>query len=116
MSVRIPVRLGLVLAALTLAPALAAQAAMATDQDQVVAIGNFTFDPPTLMVPAGTQVTWVNHDDIPHTATGADGGFGSPVLDTDERFSFRFDQPGTYAYFCKLHPHMSGTIRVTPKG
>jgi plastocyanin len=89
-------------------------AAMAADDGPVVAIGNFTFDPAKLSVPAGTAVTWVNHDDIPHTATNAANLFGSPVLDTDDRFTFRFDRPGTYSYFCKLHPHMSGTIEVTP--
>jgi plastocyanin len=85
-----------------------------TEATATVAIGNFTFDPPVLTVPAGTTVTWVNHDDIPHTATSAAKLFGSPVLDTDERFAFRFDRAGSYAYFCKLHPHMSGTVEVTP--
>jgi plastocyanin len=101
--------LGLVPLALAGSPA-----ALAADDGPTVAIGNFTFDPAKLSVPAGTTVTWVNQDDIPHTATNAAKLFGSPVLDTDDRFTFRFDQPGTYTYFCKLHPHMSGTIEVTP--
>jgi plastocyanin len=89
--------------------------ALAADKDHpVVVIGNFTFDPAALSVPAGTAVTWVNHDDIPHTTTSATKDFGSPVLDTDDSFTFRFARPGTYSYFCKLHPHMQGTIEVTP--
>jgi plastocyanin len=90
--------------------------ALAVNNDPVVVIENFTFDPPKLSIRAGTAVTWVNRDDIPHTATSAAKVFGSPVLDTDDRFTFRFDQVGAYAYFCKLHPHMNGTIEVTPAG
>jgi plastocyanin len=90
--------------------------ALAAVDAPVVAIDNFTFDPPQLSVRAGTAVTWVNHDDIPHTATSATKVFGSAVLATDDKFTFRFDQPGTYTYYCKLHPHMSGTIEVTPTG
>ena len=83
------------------------------------------WDPPTcthhdlrleLWVWLDDVVTWINHDDIPHTATSDEKDFDSPVLDTDEQFAFRFDEPGTYTYFCKLHPHMSGTIEVVPKG
>jgi plastocyanin len=88
--------------------------ALAADRDPTVVIGNFTFDPPKLSIRVGTAVTWVNHDDIPHTATSAAKVFSSPVLDTDDGFTFRFDRPGTYAYFCKLHPHMSGTVEVMP--
>jgi len=69
-----------------------------------VHVSNFAFDPPTLTINAGTTVTWVNQDEEPHTATSADGKFSSPALDTDESFSFRFDAPGTYAYFCAVHP------------
>ncbi len=105
--------LGLALAIASLALA-GPGTALAADTDPTIEIGNFTFDPPKLAVRVGTAVTWVNHDDIPHTATSAASAFGSPVLDTDDRFTFRFDRPGIYAYFCKLHPHMNGTIEVTP--
>jgi plastocyanin len=77
-----------------------------------VAIDNFSFNPPTLTVAAGTTVTWVNHDDIPHTVTANDRGFDSKALDTDERFSHAFTAPGTYAYYCAVHPHMVGRIIV----
>ena len=73
---------------------------------------NFTFSPPTLTVTAGTTVTWVNGDDIPHTIAAKDRSFRSKTLDTDGRFSFTFMTPGQYDYFCSLHPHMVGKIVV----
>jgi plastocyanin len=75
-------------------------------------VDNFNFTPATITVPAGTQVTWVNHDDVPHTVTAADKAFGSAALDAGERFSRVFAQPGTYSYYCAVHPHMTGTVVV----
>jgi amicyanin len=77
-----------------------------------VKIDNFVFNPQTIMVKAGDTVTWINHDDIPHTATSKSGVFRSKALDTDDKFSFTFATPGTFAYFCALHPHMTGSIVV----
>ena len=77
-----------------------------------VKIDNFSFTPPTLTVPAGTKVTWVNADDIPHTVVADDQGFKSKALDTDEAFTHTFDKPGTYSYFCSLHPKMTAKIVV----
>ena len=79
-----------------------------------VIIDNFTFDPPTLTVSAGTQVTWINHDDVPHTATSSvkPRAFNSGTLDTDDQFSYVFNTPGTYEYFCAVHPKMTGRIVV----
>ena len=77
-----------------------------------VAIDNFTFNPQTLTVKAGTTVTWTNKDDIPHAIAAVGKQFKSKVLDTDSAYSFTFTTPGTYAYFCSLHPHMTGTIVV----
>jgi plastocyanin len=80
---------------------------------QQVTIDNFSFAPATLTVPAGTEVTWVNHDDIPHTVVSDDKStFKSRALDTDEKFSFKFDKPGTYPYFCSIHPKMTARIIV----
>jgi plastocyanin len=78
-------------------------------------IDNFAFTPATLTVPAGTTVTWTNHDDIPHTVTSASPPklFHSGPLDTGDNFAFTFDAPGRYTYFCALHPHMQGTVIVT---
>ena len=80
--------------------------------DATVKIDNFTFDPPRLTVKAGTTVTWYNEDDIPHTVTASDKQFKSKTLDTDDKFSFTFSTPGSYEYFCSLHPHMTGVIVV----
>ena len=79
-----------------------------------VKIDNFSFGPVTLTVPAGTTVTWTNRDDIPHTVVSTDDPktFKSKVLDTDEKFSFTFNKPGTYSYFCSIHPKMTGKVIV----
>ena len=78
-----------------------------------ITIDNFSFAPATLTVPAGTEVTWVNHDDIPHTVVSEDKAtFTSRALDTDEKFSFTFSKPGTYTYFCSIHPKMTAQVIV----
>ena len=76
-----------------------------------VTIDNFTFQPAQLTVKVGTTVTWTNHDDIPHLVVSA-GKFRSKTLDTDDSFSFTFTAAGDYKYFCSLHPHMTGMIKV----
>ena len=85
---------------------------MATSTE--VVIDNFTFDPPKLTINAGTKVTWINHDDVPHTATSSvkPRAFDSGTLDTDQKFSFVFSTPGTYDYFCAVHPKMTAQIIV----
>ncbi len=80
-------------------------------EDVAVKIGNFTFGPQELKVKSGTTVTWTNEDDIPHTVVSPNN-FRSKPLDSDDKFSFTFTTPGTYKYFCSLHPHMTGTIVV----
>jgi plastocyanin len=77
-----------------------------------VKIDNFSFGPATVTVPVGTTVTWTNRDDIPHTAVSSDGVFKSKVMDTDDKFSFVFSKPGTYPYYCTIHPKMTGQIIV----
>ena len=99
--------LGAVLAAaLFFVPSLALAA------DAEVKIDNFTFNPPRLVVKAGTTVTWNNADDIPHTVVASGKAFRSKTLDTDDKYTFTFTTPGTYEYFCSLHPHMTGSIVV----
>ncbi len=82
-------------------------------KNQVI-IDNFTFGPTKLTIPVGTKVTWVNHDDVPHVvkSTGTEKRFTSHALDTDEQFSYVFTAPGTYNYFCAIHPMMTGQIIV----
>ena len=77
-----------------------------------VEIANEQYLPIVLVVPAGTTVTWTSRDDDPHTVTSTENVFASPGLEAEESFSYTFATPGTYAYFCKLHPHMTGTIIV----
>jgi plastocyanin len=82
-----------------------------TPSNQVM-VENFSFQPGTLTVKAGTTVTWVNHDDEPHTVNENNKTFKSGTLDTDAKFSYKFTSPGTYSYFCSLHPRMTGQIIV----
>jgi plastocyanin len=77
-----------------------------------VKIDNFSFGPNALTVSVGTKVTWTNRDDIPHTVVSNDKVFKSPVLDTDEKFSYTFTKAGTYPYFCSIHPKMTGKVIV----
>ena len=77
-----------------------------------VKIDNFTFGPAELTVTAGTTITWTNRDDIPHTVLSTDKAFKSTVLDTDQKYSFTFSNPGTFSYFCSIHPMMTGKVVV----
>jgi plastocyanin len=77
-----------------------------------VRVDNFTFGPATLTVPVNSTVTWVNKDDLPHVIASNDGVFKSKALDTEDKYSYTFSKPGTYAYFCSIHPKMVGTITV----
>ena len=72
-----------------------------------IKIDNFSFAPATISVAAGTTVTWINRDDIPHKVVESNFEFKSKVLDTDEKFSYTFSKAGTYSYFCSLHPKMT---------
>jgi plastocyanin len=82
--------------------------------DVHVGIDNFTFNPGTITVRAGTKVEWENNDDAPHTVADTSGKFRSAALDTEDKFSFTFAQAGTFDYFCSLHPYMIGKVVVTP--
>src|SRR6266478_2192889 len=80
-------------------------------ENMKVTIDNFTFAPAELKLKVGDTVTWTNHDDIPHTVVSA-GKFRSKTMDTDNDFTFTFTAAGDYKYFCSLHPHMTGMIKV----
>jgi len=83
----------------------------AAGSNQVV-VDNFSFAPAVTAVAAGATVTWTNRDDVPHNIVSSNQKFKSPVLDTDEQFSHTFDAPGTYKYFCSIHPKMTGQVVV----
>ena len=83
------------------------------DDATKVTIGNFAFVPPMLRIKAGTTVTWVNGDDIPHSIVCPALQVHSHPMDTDETFTFRFEKAGVYNYLCGLHPFMHGQVVVT---
>jgi plastocyanin len=101
-----PLRGAFILIAALIAVPAAQAAGMA------ISIDNFTFSPQRLVVTVGTTLTWTNRDDIPHTVVASGKEFRSKVLDTDDTFTFTFTTPGSYEYFCSLHPHMTGMIVV----
>ena len=96
----------------TASRAYAAPADAKAGSETTVKIDNFSFSPATVTVPAGTTVRWTNADDIPHTIVSDDKSFKSKALDTDEQFTYTFSKPGTYSYFCGLHPKMTAKIVV----
>jgi plastocyanin len=109
--------LGVVLTALAALTSIAVTrpgVAKAGDQPALVEvkIDNFSFGPTTLTVAAGTTVTWKNNDDVPHTVVSDDKVFRSKALDTDDKFSYTFTKPGTYNYFCSVHPKMVAKVVV----
>jgi plastocyanin len=104
--------LGMGLVALVVGAALSSAALAAEKGAKEISIDNFSFEA-VVTVPAGTRVTWINHDDIPHTVVSEDLiTFRSRPLDTDEKFTFTFEKPGTYKYFCSMHPKMTAQVVV----
>ncbi len=77
-----------------------------------VVIDNFSFSPQVITVSVGSTVTWVNQDDTPHTVSSTDKLFSSGALDTGDTFTYRFTKPGTYNYYCMIHPKMTATVVV----
>jgi plastocyanin len=84
-----------------------------TDKQNRIEIKDFAFNPQTLTVKSGEKVTWVNRDEEPHTIVSVEKQFKkSTALDTDQEFTITADAPGTYTYFCSVHPKMTGKIVV----
>lgn len=78
-----------------------------------IRIDNFSFQPAEIHLPRGGKVTWINGDDVPHLIASADGRFRpSSALDTNDQYTLGFDRPGTYRYYCTLHPRMTGVVVV----
>ena len=95
------------------APAQPAAAEAAAPADKAaVSMSQMQFKDATVTIKTGGTVTWSNNDGMPHTVTANDGSFGSEQLGTGGTFAHTFDKPGTYSYFCTLHPMMRGTVVV----
>ena len=78
-----------------------------------IEIKDFAFNPQTITVKSGEKVTWINRDEEPHTIVSVGKQFKkSTALDTDQEFTITVGAPGTYDYFCSVHPKMTGTIVV----
>jgi len=84
----------------------------ATPDPARIVVKDFMFKPASVSIKAGTTVIWTNEDDEPHTVRIESRLFASGALDTNESFSFRFDKPGTYVFYCSIHPRMTGTVVV----
>lgn len=97
-----------------IAGAFTVSSAYAADDTKTVVIDNFSFSPAVVQVPAGSTITWENHDDMPHTITSTEKPrtLASPAIDSGEHYTASFPKPGTYTYFCSLHPRMTGTVIV----
>ena len=78
-----------------------------------IEIKDFNFSPKTITVKSGEKITWINRDEEPHTVVSVEKQFKkSSALDTDQEFTITAGAPGTYTYFCSVHPKMTGTIVV----
>jgi plastocyanin len=90
-----------------------ASVATSGDKKNTIEIKDFAFNPQTLTVKSGEKITWINRDDEPHTVVSVGKKFQkSSALDTDQEFTITTGAPGTYEYFCSVHPKMTGTIVV----
>jgi plastocyanin len=84
-----------------------------SNKQNKIEIKDFAFNPQTLTVKSGETITWINRDEEPHTVVSVQKQFKkSTALDTDETFTITAGTPGTYTYFCSVHPKMTGTIVV----
>jgi plastocyanin len=93
--------------------AMGMRVSLADDNGSQVVIDNFAFAPAILRVKVGTTVTWINHDDIPHSILCLPLGIHSHAIDTDQSFSYTFTKAGTFDYICGIHPHMHGQVVVS---
>src|SRR5690349_15771443 len=81
-------------------------------KSEKVQIVEFTYEPDPVVVQAGGKVIWQNEDTAPHTATADDGSFDTGIIEKGKLGSATFKQPGTFTYFCEIHPTMHGTVEV----
>jgi len=81
-------------------------------QNVDVSIARFAYGPQDITIAPGTTVTWINHDEAPHTVTSTDKSFASKGMDTDDRYRHTFANEGDFAYICTVHPFMTGVVHV----
>jgi len=81
-------------------------------KSEKVQIVEFTYEPDPVVVQVGGKVTWQNEDTAPHTATADDGSFDTGIIEKGKLGSATFKEPGTFTYFCEVHPTMHGTVEV----
>ncbi len=103
-------------ASLTQNASAATQAIQQMKMSASVTIKDYAYDPSTITVPAGTSIIWTNLDTVPHTVTGTNGKFDSGILGPGKKFNYTFSDPGTYNYYCTIHPYMKGQVVVTLYG
>src|SRR5437762_13378951 len=76
-------------------------------------INDFAFNPQIITAKSGEKITWINRDEEPHTIVSVEKQFKkSSALDTDQEFTIAAGPPGTYTYYCSVHPKMTGSIVV----
>lgn len=88
------------------------QTPVAAEGAVVIEIVDYAFRPGNVVVPAGTEVTWINRDGVPHTATASSGAFNTGVLAEGEAATIRLEEPGVYDYTCLPHPSMKARVEV----
>ena len=81
-------------------------------KSEKVQIVEFSYEPDPVVVQVGGKVTWQNEDTAPHTATADDGSFDTGIIEKGKLGSATFKEPGTFTYFCEIHPTMHGTVEV----
>jgi plastocyanin len=79
----------------------------------LIKIKDYAFDPGWITIPAGTTVVWRNYDPVPHTATSTTEVFDSGIIESGKEFRYTLKNPGSYSFYCTIHPQMNGIINVT---
>lgn len=82
-----------------------------SNQENTITISDFSFQPQEIMTNAGTEIIWKQDDSVKHTVV-SNGMFESKILSNGDKFMFKFDKPGTYEYYCSIHPSMKGKVIV----
>jgi len=94
--------------------AASAQAPAGASGSNAVAIKDLAFNPASITVKSGTKVTWTNNDSVTHTVTLDDNSVDSGNVTAGSTYDHIFAAVGSFAYHCKIHPSMLGTVVVTP--